>query len=53
MMEKGKLRRRLQFLIQLQQLRRLRRPKVKNRCWVREMFQSRDEYGAFDTLFNV
>ena len=54
MMERAKLRRRLQFLIQLQQLRRLRRPKVKKRrCWVRKIFQSRDRYGAFETLFNI
>ena len=38
----------------MQQLRRLRRPKVKKRrCWVREAFQNRDGYGAFETLFNV
>ena len=54
MMERAKLRRRLQFLIQLQQLRRLRRAKVKKRrCWVREIFQSRAGYGAFETLFNA
>ena len=53
-MERAKLRRRLQFLIQLQQLRKLRRPKVKKRrCWVREIFQSRDGYGVFETFFNV
>ena len=54
MVERTKLRKRLQILIQLQQLRRLRRPKVKKRrCWVREIFQSRDRYGAFETLFYV
>ena len=54
MMERAKLRRGLQIFIQLQQLRRLRRPKVKRiRCWVREIFQSLDGYGAFETLFNV
>ena len=53
-MERAKLRRGLQIFIQLQQLRRLRRPKVKRmRCWVREIFQSLDGYGAFETLFNV
>ena len=53
MMERAKLRRRLQFLIQLQQLRRLRRAKVKKRrCWIREIFQGRAGYGAFETLFN-
>ena len=46
MMERAKLRRRLQFLIQLQQLRR-------RRCLIREIFQSHDGYGAFETLFNV
>ena len=54
MMERAKLQRRLQFLIQLQQLRRLSRAKVKKRrCWVREIFQSRAGYGAFETLFNA
>ena len=54
MMERAKLQRRLQFLIQLQQLHRLRRAKVKKRrCWVREIFQSCAGYGAFETLFNA
>ena len=54
MMERAKLRRRFQFLTQLQQLHRLRKPKLKKRCcWIREIFQSRDGYGAFKTLFNV
>ena len=42
------------FYFQLQQLCRLRRPKVKiKRCLVREIFERRDRYGAFETLFNV
>ena len=54
MMERAKLQRILHFLIQFQQLRRLRRTKVKTRhCWVREIFQSRNGYGNFETLFNV
>ena len=54
MMERGKLRRRLQFWIQLQQLRKLRRRKVKKRrCWVRDIFQSCNGDGAFETYFDV
>ena len=51
MMQRAKLRRRLQFLIVVAEVR-LKQSK-KRRCWVREIFQGRDGYGAFKTLFNV
>ena len=46
------MRRRLQFLIQLQQLRRLRRPKVKKDVALGNP-SKRDGYGAFENLLNV
>ena len=50
----SKITKRIADLHSVAAVTQLRRPKVKRiRCWIREIFQSLDRYGAFETLFNV